>query len=233
MKKHVLMMSLTTLILFGCSTSETETIQEANLKFQTTNMFQDLVANKEFRSYFNAKSTNSETARYKSNDNNGNGVMFIQNGQGGFWSIGLRNDEGIVEKVVFLGGNSSDIKVDKNGRASAHSSSNNVYCFLLDFSDFSSLRNECYDVKGHFNLKVTGTLVEEETPWGDVFYFIDRESTILHANNIRLSNETATYDEETFEFLYCNGDATIEKSLSVRLIEDSKGNRRVNEIKIE
>lgn len=232
MKKNVLLTSIMALILLGCSTNESESIQEANLKSSTTKMLQDLVANKDFRSYFIPKSNNSEAARYKSNDNNGNGVMFIKDGQGGFWAIGLRNDNGtpdddsddFVDKVLFLGGNSSDIKVFKDGRATAHSSSNNVLCFLLDFSDFSSLSNDCYDVKGHFNLKISGTLVEDVAPWGEIFYFIDQTSTFLHANNIKISNETITYnDEEPYEFLYCNGDATVEKSVALKLTGDGSG----------
>ena len=230
MKKHVLIMSIMTLIVFGCSTKESEDILETNLELSSTKMLQNLVDNEDFRAYFNPKSNRSSTANLKSNGNNGNGVMFIEDGQGGFWLIGIRDDNGTPDdesddftgKLLLLGGNSGDIQVLPNGKAKAHSSSNNVFCGVIDLTDFSSLSNDCYDVKGHFNLKITGTLVEIEDPWG-TFYFINEDSLFLHANNITVSNETVTYDEETGEPLYCNGDATVEKSVSVNLTGDGMG----------
>jgi len=231
MKKHVLLMSIMTLMFFGCSKNESESIQEANLSHSYSKMVKDLVSNKDFRSYFRNNSEHSRSVNSKSTVmDNGNGVWFIENGEGAIWSIGIRNDndtpdfpdDDFTEKVVFLAGKTSDIKVFKNGRAMAQSSSNNVSCFVIDFSDFSFLSNDCYDIKGHFNLKLDGTLMVDEAPWGTV-YSISGGSTFLHANNITISNESITYDEETGEPLYCNGDATVEKSVSLKLVGDGSG----------
>ena len=232
MKKNVLMMSILALIFLGCSNSESEPLQETQQREFSSKMIKDLVANEDFRNYFknNTNSTGNTYSRSSNSNGNGNGVWFIENGQEAFWAIGLNNDndtpdfpdDDYTEKVVFLGGKTTDIKVFKNGRAMAQSSSNNALCFVLDFSDFSSLTNDCYDKKGHFNLKLDGTLGVDEAPWGTV-YFIDGGSTFLHANNITVSNETITYDDVTFEPLYCNGDATIEKSVSLKLVGDGTG----------
>ncbi|MDU8886399.1 hypothetical protein RXV94_09530 [Yeosuana sp. MJ-SS3] len=232
MKKHVLFISILTLIFFGCSNNESEPLQETQQREFYSKMVKDFIASDDFKNYFNHNFKNSSTAQARSSNSggNGNGVWFIENAEGAFWSIGIRNDndtpdfpdDDFTEKVVFLAGKPSDIKVFKSGYAMAQSSSNNAFCFVIDFSDFSFLGNDCYDKKGHFNMKVSGNLMVDEAPWG-TFYFIEYDSIFLHANNITINNESITYDEETGEPLYCNGDATIEKSVSLKLMGDGDG----------
>ena len=229
MRKHVLMMSLMTFIFFGCGTNESEPIQETQQKEFYSKMVKDLVANEDFRNYFNSSNSAQDKPSYSRG--NGNSVWFIENGYGALWGIGITNDndtpdfpdDDFTEKVVFLGGKSADIKVFKNGYARAQSSSNEAFCFVIDFSDFSFLGNDCYETKGHFNLKVSGDLMVDEAPWGELFYVINYDSVFLHANNITINNESITYDDVTGEPLYCNGDATIEKSVSLKLVGDGNG----------
>ncbi|MFC4721328.1 hypothetical protein ACFO5O_03260 [Geojedonia litorea] len=80
MKKHVMLMSLMALFFFGCSTSETESIQEPNLSFSHSKVVTDLITNSDFTSYLKTKSKESKFYNSRSSNSNGNGVVFVEGG---------------------------------------------------------------------------------------------------------------------------------------------------------
>lgn len=213
MKNSILFMFIFTLFIVGCSNEEVNELQDQNLETNFSTLIEDITSNSEFRDLLN-----NSTAQLR-NENNGNGVMVIDNG----FSIIFGILDGMT--VYFLGSSASDdyIAFLPNGQARFFAHSSDPLAFVLDLNTFSTTySSDCLDNQnGRVNASVTGTYSLTQFPFGDV-YFIDETSTAdVLVGHARVNDAMPIFDEETFEQIGCT-EVTDSKTLRVRRI--SNGN---------
>ena len=118
----------------------------------------------------------------------------------------------------------SDLKILKNGTASVNYHTNHPSAWFDNWEGGPFFSNDCYDIKeGQFNLKISGNYDKYEDEWG-TSYFIHSPTSAWVANgrNIKVNDETTTFDEQTWEAI-CNGDATMEKTILMKIIFNKNG----------
>lgn len=221
MKNLFFTISIVTLLILGCTTSETkmESIDNsANLKA--------LIKDEGFISFIKSNydtstSSSSRLASSKSEEKNGNGVMVIKSIYGTFFGIFSQSPFGII----IVEGENADVKILKNGTAIVNYHTNHPTAWFDDFGGGPFLSNFCYDIKeGQFNFNISGIYEKYEDEWGTAYYFSQyspASANVMYGRNIKVNN-AYTYDEETWEPI-CNGDATMEKTISMKFIINKNG----------
>ncbi|MBT8295806.1 MAG: hypothetical protein KJO51_05270 [Gramella sp.] len=189
-------------------------ISENLIQVVSSDKFQEFIKNK-YASINKAKDSN-----------NGNGIIFMEGGA----LFGFFNQNG----VLFFASNDNPgvLKIFPNGTASLRLNSKDFFAARFSFVDgVPSITNACYEKTwGHLSVNFLGTLEVEETDFGTFYNVVEPLVSAYHfkASNVRLSDETATFDEEN-QTEICNGDATEEKILNfTRII--ANGEMVVNDI---
>lgn len=224
MKKIFKVIVVSMLFVFGCSTPENEQINTDELVQSQANLdkIKETIQSEKFQDYM--MKNFSESTNSKASNNNGNGIIFMESGSGFF---GFGTGSGFIffisnDKVPTL-------KIFPDGSGSITLNSKDVSSFWFDISNPVSFGNFCYEErKGKLNVSFRGYLEVEEGPFGNSYFVRDpfENAYTFKASNVKLSNETTTFDEET-QTETCNGDATEELTVNLSIVDNGK-DRHVN-----
>ncbi|WP_228852487.1 hypothetical protein [Aegicerativicinus sediminis] len=216
--KRLLILSMLTLFIYGCSETEPIDNQNPDASLQFSTAVKKLMDNKDFNDFVIQK--NSEYAlRTSGGNSNSNGVMVIEMEGGIIYGFGTGRG------FVFFGSEKASTKILPNGLAQLKANTSDPFCFIFDFME-GGYSNGCYeDPQGHFTINLTGELLIDEAPWGTYYFVIPpyKTASVFKATNIKLSDENTFYDEET-GMEYCLGDATVEKTLNFKLVDKANNN---------
>jgi len=223
MKNKFLIMSIMTLIFFGCTTSEIETQIEdtANLSVILSNKeFQNAVSNK-----LDVKIGNDKFTSTSRGQNKGNGVVVVQSV---FQTIYFFfTDQG---PIIFGADNGPDsVKILPTGLAQFSTKSSSPICAVLDSGFNTIYSNDCLERRtGHLNVNVITAVDIVEFPFGTGYFpkievdengnpiFYDKTANIFKATNVKVNDQQVILDEN-FEPIGCT-EATVEHFVSLKSI---------------
>ena len=225
--KKLLLLFILTFFTISCETEESDlTLQDSS--HQTLSK----LATEIIESGYFGETSNFNRNNDEKRSSNSNGAFIAENQGGIFFGFGFGTG------VLFLQSDEASFKILPNGLMQLKLDTSDPSMFIFDFR-IGGFGNDCYEDKpGHLTINVTGSYFIDETPWG-TFYRLTlplKSSGIFKATNVKLNDESATYNEETGEFLYCNDDATREIVLDWKLIDklNNEGNAEtIFEIKID
>ncbi|TRO66640.1 hypothetical protein [Christiangramia sabulilitoris] len=194
-------------------------LQEASLK---TLRAKEIVSDAKFQDYM--MRTFQQIGSDKARENNGKGIIFMDSGSGFF---GFGTGSGFI---FFISNDEvPTLKIFPDGTGSITLNSNDVSSFWFDISNPISFGNFCdEEPKGKLNVSFKGFLEVDEGPFGKSYFVRDpfENAYTFKASNVKLSNETTTFDEET-QTETCNDDATEERTVNLTIV-DNGNNRYVN-----
>lgn len=226
MKKHILIISILTLMSYSCS-NEDAPIDAANLSLEkqdllTTSMSK-LVKSKEFKVYLNEKFPQTNAQNKTSGNGDNHGIIILVDDIG----IIFAAFNPATSSLTFIGGQG---KIEKmpNGKAKFSVHTNNPEASVIDFTTFESISSECIDGKrGVFNYNFTSEYfvdVFEPIP-GLVFtsYIPTGENSSAESagGHCKISDAQPIYNDDFTEVIGCS-EATQFKTVIL------KGNRNAN-----
>ena len=195
----------------GCSTSEDpQQIQEAIPSLSSAADLRATVNSEKFQEFIRSKALFLNKAQ---DSNYGNGIIFMEDGA----LFGFFTGTGVL---FFAPSETNTLKIFPNGTGSINLNSKDFFVAWFSFVGDPNFSNFCYDKSwGHLSVNFRGKLEVDESEFGTFYNVIDPFSSAYHfkASNVRLSDETTIFDEET-QTETCNGDATEEKIINFRRV---------------
>ena len=170
MKNSIFILSIMAIFALSCSKESVDTFEDQNLEFRTENHMVSLMNNLTSSPEFMNR-VNNVQAR---NNDNGNGLMVIQESWGLAWGI----LDGSNLYILGSGDGDGSIVELPNGEARFSAHSTNPSAAVLDFNTFATTySSDCIENPiGTVNTNVTGTYETLVLPFGTI-YFLDQASS--------------------------------------------------------
>lgn len=228
MRKHVIMLSLLTIFILGCSQNEERTVTEPVNSVLTQAAFkkqvESLTTNVAFKK---AISDRLNTSNLKTN-NQDNGALVVQNNLGLIFSF-FGNG-----KIIFVGSSEiGTLKILPNGLAHFQVKTNGPNCVIFDtnWNLLYSNANECNEVRtGDFFCNIISAYEKFDLTFGgeilSYYYPTELQSSSVLKMNTTINNAFPVYDV-VGDWISCT-DATEEKNINVQYV--NVGNSNANPV---